>query len=88
MTIFSTKKWNIWTFWNGYYMWLAFENTPSVSNIYHFVPIEIGLTKEIGAIIVGAIIDVIGIMYYDLDLCLISCYVNLKLKLGWDEKIT
>ncbi len=52
------------------------------------MPIEIGLTKEIGAIIVGAIIDVIGIMYYDLDLCLISCYVNLKLKLGWDEKIT
>ncbi len=35
------------------------------------MPIVIGSTKEI-----GAIIDVIGISYCDLDLCLFLCYVN------------
>ncbi len=50
---------------------LLSNNTPSISNIYNFVPIVIGSAKEI-----GAIIDVIGIMYYDLDLCLFLCYVN------------
>jgi hypothetical protein len=44
---------------------LLSNNTPSLSNIYNFVPIVIGSTKEI-----GAIINVIGISYCDLDLCL------------------
>lgn len=50
---------------------LLSNNTPSISNIYNFVPIVIGSTKEI-----GAIINVIGISYCDLDLCLFLCYVN------------